>query len=1218
MSQAPVRLLPPAEAAELPAADADGQRVLDRVAEGSNVVVLGAPGTGKTSLALRLLAEAVAGGRDAVLLAPTRARSDWLRGRAAHLLREGHGDGVVRVRTPAALALTILTTSLTMRPDPLPPPVLLAGAEEDSVLASMISTVTWPGLPAEATGSRAFRSELRNLLARAGELGISADDLADLGHRLNVPIWGPASQLLRTWDAQGRASAERRAQTRKMDTARLQDRAVEALSSWGADAVTVRRPVPDLVLVDDYQDCTAATARLLTALATPDPDGHRAQVVVLGDPDVAVETFRGGTPSLLIAAEDHSGLAATRLRLTTCYRGNPAIAAVIRDQSARVPVTGTTAHRQTTLAPQSSARSSVGPSSGASDAERPQAAAGVEVILASSIWQEHAHVARALRLEHVHHGTAWSQMAVIVRSAADAETLARDLRRRGVPLASRTPAVLLRAEPAAAALLDIVRAAIRDQLGGHGEPPQRDAAINLLTSPLVGLTTMDLRRLRRRLRQAQPAATPHASAAEPSEPRTTAPTAVPAPDPTADPTAGPGPRTGGDAALLALLADPERASGFARSLDGQPLSAQADRLLTAARILEALRAAIGQTPAEAPLDVEALLWAAWNASERAEAWRATALLPSASSVRMLLSEAAEHDLDVVTTLFKRAEVWAERHPGQDASSFLAELDAEVLPSDSVAPQGRRPEGVAVMTPAGCAGQEWELVVVVGLERDRWPDLRLRDSLTRTGLLVDAVTGRLTTDTVAPGEGSGGSGAVAAARAQVRADERRMLIMAVSRASRRLLLTATADAEHAPSPFLTEIARSAGIALTDADGAPLLTPDTGDLTLRGLVGELRHAAICGNLETATDAERRRGRAAVNLLADLARQGVPGADPATWIGATGPTSTAPLIAAGERIRVSPSDVEGLAACPLKWFLTRSGGSAPASDAQALGSLVHAVAERAETEHLRGPALREAFEERLTGLGYPATWQGGLAADRARAMIERLDAYLADCDALGVRADVEQPVRADVDIPLSVLSSAVRQRAGLRIPTEGGDAVPVTISGRIDRLEHLGGLSGDDLEDSAGPDRNGTVRVIDLKTGQRVPKDVQRHPQLATYRLALSSQGLDVVGGALVLLGKEPPKRSGDGYVLAPPGAALDPSPAAPEPAEKAACEPAEEPGDAEANGAADSSEEYWAEDLVAAAAVAGVGPQIEARTGEHCRTCRVKDSCPVQVEGRRVVS
>ena len=1196
MSQDPVRLLPPPEAPELPAADADGQRVLDRVADGSNVVVLGAPGTGKTSLALRLLAEAVAGGRDAVLLAPTRTRADWLRGRAAHLLREGHGDGVVRVRTPAALALTILTTSLTRRPDPLPTPVLLAGAEEDSVLASMVSAISWPGLPVEATGSRAFRSELRNLLARAGELGVTADELADLGRRLNVPIWGPAAQLLRTWDEQGRTSAERRAQTRKMDTARLQDRAVEALGSWDSDAVTVPRPVPDLIIVDDYQDCTAATARLLTALAAPDPDGHRAQIAVLGDPDVAVETFRGGTPSLLVAAEDHSGLGAIRLRLTTRYRGEPTIVAVVADQSARVPVTGTAAHRQASLAP----RTSASHGSGAPDADRVTVPTGVEAILASSAWQERAHVARALRLEHVHHGTAWSQMAVIVRSAADAESLARDLRRRGVPLASRTPAVLLRAEPAAAALLDIVRAAIRDQLGGRGEPPQREAAINLLTSPLVGLTTMDLRRLRRRLRQDPEAAVASVSGAEPSEPgvstEATTRTAL---------------RTGADAALLSLLADTDQASAFARSLDGEPLGAQADRLLIAARIIEALRAAVGGVPADAPRDVEALLWAAWHASDRAEAWRAVALQPSGSSVRSLLSEAAEHDLDVVTTLFKRAEVWAERHPGQDASSFLSELDAEVLPSDSVAPQGRRPEGVAVMTPARCAGQEWELVVVTGLERDRWPDLRLRDSLTRTGLLVDAVTDRLTAGATASGDGAGGSGAVAAARAQVRADERRMLIMALSRATRRLLLTATADAEHAPSPFLTEIAQSAGIALTDADGAPLLSPDTGDLTLRGLVGELRRAAVTGNLETATADERRRGHAAVELLADLARRDVPGADPATWIGAAGPTSTSPLVAAGERIRVSPSDVEGLAACPLKWFLSRNGGSVPASDAQALGSLIHEIAERAEKEHLRGPALKAAFEERLGGLGYPDTWLGGLASDRARAMIERLDAYLSDCDALGIRADVEQPVRADVDIPVRLLSPELRDRAGARFRAAGLDAVPVMISGRIDRLEHLGGY---EQQDEDHPGGNNGVRVMDLKTGQRVPKDVQRHPQLAAYRLALASQGHHVLGGALVLLGKEPSKRSGDGYVLAPPGAALDPSPAALEPADRSG----DEPSDGDVSAAAEVSEDYWAEDLVAGAAIAGSGPLLQARTGEHCRTCMVKDSCPVQVEGRRVVS
>ncbi|MBF0696737.1 hypothetical protein IR146_05170, partial [Actinomyces bowdenii] len=109
----PIRLLAPQEPPALPAPDHWARAVMDRVAGHGNVVVLGASGTGKTTLALRLLSQAVAAGRDAVLLAPTRLRADHLRAQAAHLLGQGHGDGTVRVRTPAALALTILTTSLT-------------------------------------------------------------------------------------------------------------------------------------------------------------------------------------------------------------------------------------------------------------------------------------------------------------------------------------------------------------------------------------------------------------------------------------------------------------------------------------------------------------------------------------------------------------------------------------------------------------------------------------------------------------------------------------------------------------------------------------------------------------------------------------------------------------------------------------------------------------------------------------------------------------------------------------------------------------------------------------------------------------------------------------------------------------------------------------------------------------------------------------------------
>ena len=50
-----------------------------------------------------------------------------------------------------------------------------------------------------------------------------------------------------------------------------------------------------------------------------------------------------------------------------------------------------------------------------------------------------------------------------------------------------------------------------------------------------------------------------------------------------------------------------------------------------------------------------------------------------------------------------------------------------LPADTLAARARR-EAVAVLTPAGAAGREWDLVVVAGVQDGVWPDLRLRDSV----------------------------------------------------------------------------------------------------------------------------------------------------------------------------------------------------------------------------------------------------------------------------------------------------------------------------------------------------------------------------------------------------------------------------------------------------------------------------------------------------------
>ena len=121
---------------------------------------------------------------------------------------------------------------------------------------------------------------------------------------------------------------------------------------------------------------------------------------------------------------------------------------------------------------------------------------------------------------------------------------------------------------------------------------------------------------------------------------------------------------------------------------------------------------------------------------------------------------------------------------------------------------------------------------------------------------------------------------------------------------------------------------------------------------------------------------------------------------------------------------------------------------------------------------------------------------------------------------------------------------------------------------------------------------MRIIDFKTGQRVTSSAARHPQLATYRLALEALGYEVDGGALVLLGKEPPKKNQGAPVLAPAGAALEASP--------------------------DAEGEDWARALLHEAALAASGSTLTARSGEQCRTCPVKDSCPIQPEGRRAVA
>ncbi|MFC7406417.1 PD-(D/E)XK nuclease family protein [Georgenia alba] len=959
-------------------------------ADAGHLLVVGAPGTGKTTAAVEsFLARAAATSDEGtLLLVPTRRGAARVRDAVA--ARLGRTTTGVLVRTPASFAYSVLRMRATLLGEP--PPTLITGPEQDQVIAELLeghraglgAPVRWPAsIGAETLAMSAFRDEVRDLFMRAAELGLGPEELADRGHRHDRPEWVAAAVLLEEYQqvtALGELTPDRGA---RLDAARIVDEATAALRSWEAEVPDHPRPRWSTVVVDDHQDSTLATARLLRVLAD---DG--AQLLLHGDPDAGVQGFRGGTPALVGLAETREslgGFGAGRIELGTAHRQDEALRAVTMTVTAAISTTGTAGQRRAVAGRP------------AADGTVPDGTApgGLEATVLRSRPQEGAWIARRLREEHLRHGTAWSQMAVVARSAGHVRELQRALRAWRVPAGGQSSPGVLREEPAVRPLLVALAAALA------GTPTAEQAA-ELLTSPIGGADAVAVRGVRRALRGLERAA---------------------------------GGSRPVDDVLAAVVSDPELAAGL-------PAAAAAPVQRVAA-VLDAGNRALARPGSTA----ETVLWALWDATGLAEPWRERALAGGPGAER------ADADLDAVMALFRAAEQYTDRTVGGGPAGFLEHLRAQDLPADTLAAHGVRGETVQVLTPAGAAGEEWQVVAVAGLQEDLWPDLRLRDSTLGAGALADLEAGRAV-------PGGADRRAYQAGRRAVLDDELRMLAVAVSRARRRLLVTAVLDEDTRPSTFFDLLA---------PDRDPSRVEDVPPaLDLRGLVAELRAA-----LENPSTPHERREDAAA-LLAHLADQGVAGADPATWAGLAEDSTVQPLRAAGEQVPVSPSGVEQATTCGLRWALEQAGGRTPPSQDQAVGNLVHEIA--AEHPHGTLDQLRAALEDRWEELGVGDGWVGRRRREQAEAMIERLADYLAS-------------IPGDVDV-------------------ERGFAVDVgraKLLGRMDRVEHVGE----------------EVRVVDLKTSKNpVSKDDgAHHPQLGTYQVAVESGAFGDVraaGARLVYLG------------------------------------------------------------------------------------------------------
>ncbi|MFI7603305.1 ATP-dependent helicase [Actinoplanes sp. NPDC049681] len=1162
------------------------------------LLVVGGPGTGKTTVLVEAVAARIASGVDPekiLVLTFGRRGATALRDRIEARI-SGPTFHEPLVRTFHAYAFGLLRRAAAERGEPSPR--LLTGPEQDLIIRELLAvvgddeapdTVRWPEALRPALPTRAFAQQLRDLMQRAAERGVGPVELARLGERLGRDDWPAAARFVREYVA---VLALRDVTTRgstAYDPAELVRAASGLLRDDPALLEAERRRV-EFVYVDELADTDPAQIDLLALIA-----GGGKPLVAFGDPDSSIYGFRGADPEAVSAFPTRfrtaSGALAETVTLHTSYRAAAGLLASTSRVARRMR--GRAGHR-------------------ALHAPHPAPApvpASAVVRTFRSATSETAFVAHALREAHLLHGVPWSRMAVLLRSTSlQLPSLQRGLSAAGVPTVTHAEDLPLHLQPAVAPFLLLLRCAL--------EPKALDeeSAVALLHSPLGGADPLAERRLRQGLRALALAA---------------------------------GDRRPSGELLVDAIRDP---AGLDMVERRWALPAQ-----TIARLIAVAR----ETAAAPGATAEQVLWAVWHESGLAERWyalstRGAPVEPGAEGgrARQWRAEAADRDLDAMVVLFDAAARFVDRLPGARTEVFLDHVLGQDLPADSIAPSADRGEAVRLLTAHAAKGMEWDVVVLAGVQEGIWPDLRLRGSLLGSERLVDFLAGRA----------AAGAAAVVGQTSALLDEERRLFYVATTRARQRLIVTAVAsasvggsDGEEQPSRFLAELAlpdrRDGGDpppppdpsdpgpsdpgpsdpgrsdpgppdrdpsdpglsdpgpsdpgrsdpgppdpdpsdpGLTDpgpsdpggSEPAPwdlgLSHPGTSGsgpsdpapagpgledtvpaevevdvpvgrppraLTLAALVAELRTVVVAPH---ATPARRQ---AAAAELARLARAGVPGAHPDEWWGLRPLSDDRPLVDEGEPVKVTPSAMESALRCSLRWLLERHGGAAPAGPAQGVGNLVHAAAMLAEDANADRERLVEYVSARFDAIELAARWLAGPEQERAQGMVDKLLRWLARNPRRLLAIEHEFTVRLD------------------------DPSRPIQLTGRVDRLE---------------VDEQGRLVVIDLKTGKTTAVtagEVEEHAQLAGYQAAVDAGAFDELGGgagsggaALVQLG---PTKEAREQMQLPLAEAEDPN---------------------------------WAYAMVRRTADTMAAATFSAVANAKCRVCPVRTSCPISGQGRQVV-
>ncbi len=1003
-------------------------------------LVAGAPRSGKTEFALDMLIAAMKryGDANAVMTVSGRQIADMLGDRA---IRELSAVSQARpVTTLSAVAFRLLTAARSAQGKPLPK--LLNGAEQDVIIRKVLASHVehrqhgdecatcdllrvyfavseWSGLVADDS-TDAFANQLRDMLARMNEIGAKPElenmliaraasrngELDARRERLRTQ-WRLAFALREEYNAAIRAaySGEYR-----LDASQLMIDATEAVSDI-RDA-----DIPNMLIVDDFQDATLAGFALLEAL-----HNRGTRLLLVGNPDEAVQTFRGSYPEYLFN-EAQSRMGARLERIENLYAACENDGAqTIRNASNRQNVHDD--YRTLVATRVSLSIASTEPTdvplperpgkmrnipgampiealpSGNTDACVMPADGSVETALYRSSSEELDDVVWKIKTEHLQRSREWNDMAVITHDNATVRAFGERLRADGVPVRYSSVTRPLKDEPFVQGLFALIELAElkRRTIAASGMDPQaagsyiRSRVASIMASPLITVGG-DRQHEGRPARLASVESAMHALASlaeivgddeiRAQDSANMAKTDVEQ-----------------QSSLLRLMADWHEymAKCHAISDEGQhdgghdgdqddpvfDMDALYVLLLegNTDRVIDTIASVTGSDPqvkafaslwkvldktceAEHKLvlrEPQYVLDCAWRACGKAEIWQRVALEHSAAG------RAANDRLDAAMRLFNYAS--GGESSGEFAArtieAFMEQVRSLTIEADSLAHTAPIDQAVTLTTPAGAAGRHWNLVFLPSLQQGQWPNLTPRNTLFGGEELADVMLHGELSDTVTTSAGKRD-----AQLAAVLASEQKSFLVALTRADECAVMSAVLNDDHVPSDFLYGYVPEWFDRDRDADTERreyAAIGSQGDYA--GLESDPRGLIAAARSVLAMEPSNSpKARDAAETLALLASRGIRAADPDCWPFVEEPVSLAEreTIQDGKTrqsdvVTLSPSAVDNLWACPVCWMLeNRFSGPRMGSVATNFGSLIHTVAQKATEAGLDMPEQHTAISD------------------------------------------------------------------------------------------------------------------------------------------------------------------------------------------------------------------------------------------------------------------